>query len=158
MKLVYLMLANLIILGIGMHYKIQNDSYDRNPYKVDKNSNKYLHFIDKYAKRLIRGKKITQSQRRLLVDFILDNNDDELNRINRKMLNDDGILIAQFNVERYEPFLKKLKRKATIKNNKYKEENNMYSGWGFEDNENNNYGYTLNNKGNHATRCNKRVL
>ena len=40
----------------------------------------------------------------------------------------------------------------------YKEENNMYSGWGFEDNENNNYGYTLNNKGNHATRCNKRVL
>ena len=158
MKLVYLMLANLIILGIGMHYKIQNDSYDRNPYKVDKNSNKYLRLIDKYAKRLIRGKKITPSQRRLLVDFILDNNDDELNRINRKMLNDDKILIAQFNVERYEPFLQKLKRKSAIKNNKYKEENNMYSGWGFEDNENNNYGYTLNNKGNHATRRNKRVL
>lgn len=131
--LVYLIFLNIIILSIGMYFKIQNDksSISDDDFKYHKylnlkydHPNIYFYLINRYAKRLVRNKKIKSYQRKLLKEFVISSG--YCNELNSKLLEDDRILAMQFDQELYLPLMKKIKMKLIKKKNNKKEVNNMY--------------------------------
>lgn len=131
----------VIVYSFGFYFKKQSDEYER---KYGKSTFKcydymklrfdhphiYSFLIDHHIRRLVRGKKIEQYQKDVLIDFLMwlkeDVNEEEMH-FTRYDLQDEELLKMQFNQERYMPLGQKIKRKLLQrKNKKEKEKNNMF--------------------------------
>lgn len=142
--MIYLIILNVVIISFGMYFKKQNDEYERKNGKSKTKCYEYMRLrfehphiynllIDHYARRLLRGKKIEQYQKDVLIDFIIftdDNKKDDDIHFTRYDLQDEELLKMQFNQEYFMPLSQKIKRKLFKRKNKNKKEKNDM----FEDN------------------------
>lgn len=138
LHLILPIIISIFFISIGLYYKSQYNDSDitDTQYKVFKheqlrydNFDLYIFYIDCWARKLVRGKKLKPYQKEVLIDFAYSNRDKNDTYITREILEDNNILAMQFNQKRYESIGKKIKRlfkKSKEKNNKKEENNTMY--------------------------------